>query len=351
MKFFITVVASVFGTISSLLIVLPLSAAANEAVGVRQITAHSTERNSDLSVTVWYPSMGGGKPVMLGESPFFVGTPALLDAPASKHRYPLILLSHGAGIAGSSQAVSWIAGPLAARGFIVAAPTHPGNGGTSRSAAETMKLWLRPKDITETLNTLSKDEFFKDHIQPKEVGMLGLSMGGNTALAIAGARIDPARLAHYCGDSTRSASLCDWVTRSGVDLHAMDMTLAGRDNRDSRIKFVMAIDPAPMDIFASSSFATISLSVDLVNLGKLSEIPQTVRADKAAQSMPNASYATIEDASHYSMFADCKPGIAGSSAEKEVGDPICSDGDGRSREEIHDQMIDMANAAFTQALK
>lgn len=211
------------------------SVAASDFVGVRQTTAPSEERGSEIPVIVWYPADAGGKPVTLGESPFFIGTRAMLDAPISHGRYPVILLSHGAGLGGTPQAMSWIATPLAKHGFIVAAPVHFGNGGVSRSAAETMKLWLRPADISATLDALEKQPLFEDHLEPGRTGVLGLSMGGNTALALAGGRIDPVRLASYCDNDALNPSLCGWVKQSGVDLHAMDMKLADRDNQDKRI--------------------------------------------------------------------------------------------------------------------
>lgn len=324
---------------------------AGESVGVREIAAPSKERGTDLKVTVWYPAEAGGKPVTLGENVFFAGTPAMLDAPISDRKFPLVVLSHGAGLAGSAQALSWIAAPLARRGFIVAAPTHPGNTGVNKSAAETMKLWLRPADITETLNAMGEAAPFKEHLEPNRTGILGLSMGGNTALATAGARIEAERLARYCDTDTLNPSLCEWVRQSGVDLHAMDLTPAGRDNEDRRIRFAMVVDPAPVDVFDFSTFSRISIPVALVNLGKPGKIPQTAQAAKIAERIPNATYSMIEDASHYSMFAECKPGAAKIAEDEKIGDPICSDGGGRSREEIHRQLIDMAIDAFGRALK
>ena len=270
----LTKIATMFCSISPMLMVHH-SAAASEFVGVRQITAPSKERGSDLAVTIWYPADAGGKPVTLGESIFFVGTSAMLEAPISRGKYPLILLSHGAGLGGTPQAMSWIATPLAKQGFIVAAPAHPGNGGTNRSAAETMKLWLRPADISATLDAVEKQPLFKNHLEPGRIGALGLSMGGNTALALAGARIDPARLASYCDTDALNRSLCEWVRQSGVDLHVMDMELAGRDNKDRRIEFAMVVDPAPVDVFQASTFSEVFIPVEIVNLGRPGKIPRT----------------------------------------------------------------------------
>jgi predicted dienelactone hydrolase len=327
------------------------AADAEDPVGVRQIVAPSAARGGDLDVTVWYPAEAGGTPVVLGESGFFQGTPALRDAPVAAGKFPLILLSHGAGLAGNPQAVSWIATPLARQGFVVAAPTHPGNSGNNRSAAETMKIWMRPADLTATLDAMERDSFFAAHLVPGQVGALGLSMGGGTALAIAGARIDPQRLAGYCDTDLRNASLCQWVRQSGVDLHALDLESAARDNQDRRIRFAMAIDPAPIDVFAFQSFSGISIPVELVNLGQPGKIPPTADASPAAKAIPKARYASIADASHFSMFAECKPGAAELAEADEIGDPICMDGGGRSRYEIHEQLIEMTTAAFRGALK
>ncbi len=327
------------------------SATASEYVGVQQISAPSKERDSNLAVTIWYPADAGGKRVTLGESPFFVGTDAMLEAPISHGRYPLIVLSHGAGLGGSPQAMSWIATPLAKQGFIVAAPVHPGNSGANRSAAETMKLWRRPADISATLDAVEKQAFFENNLEAGRVGALGLSMGGNTALALAGARIDPIRLASYCDTGDANASLCGWVRQSGVDLHAMDMRLAGRDNADKRIEFVMAIDPAPVDIFQMDTFSKASIPVEIVNLGRPGSIPRTALASGTARAIPKGKYSTIEDASHYSMFGECKSDAAELEDFKEIGDPICSDGGGQSRREIHKLLISMVTEAFSRALK
>lgn len=347
----ITKIAAIFCTTITPILMMHHSAAASEFVGVRQLEVPSKERGGDLSLTIWYPADAGGKSVTLGESAFFVGTGAMLEAPISRGKYPLILLSHGAGLGGTPQAMSWIAAPLAKQGFIVAAPTHPGNGGANRSAAETMKLWLRPADISATLDAVEQQPLFEKHLKAERVGVLGLSMGGNTALALAGARIDPIRLASYCDADALNSSLCEWVRQSGVNLHAMDMHLAGRNNLDARIKFVMAIDPAPVDVFQTNSFSTVAIPVEIVNLGKPGAIPQTTLASGISKAISKSTYSVIEDASHYSMFGECKPGATELAVSEKVGDPICSDGGGVSRLEIHKRLIAMATESFSRALK
>ncbi|PSH67987.1 dienelactone hydrolase [Phyllobacterium brassicacearum] len=344
MKFWTTLCVAVISIITQSM------ADADVNVGVRQILAPSKERGVDLDVTVWYPAQAGGEEVLLGDNAFFVGTSAMRDAPISDGKYPLILLSHGAGLAGSAQALSWIATPLAEHGFVVAAPTHPGNTGRNRSAFETMRIWLRPAGLIATF-TIETDAFFQNHLDQDKIGVLGLSLGGNTALAIAGARIDPLLLAGYCDTDLLNPSLCGWVRQSGVDLHAMNLESANRDNRDERIRFAMAIDPAPSDIFEVKSFASIRIPVDIINLGQPGKIPGAAQASGIAKAISNARYAVVEDASHYSMFAECKPNASNIIAAEKIDDPLCGDGGGRSRAEIHAQLIDMISKAIEPTLK
>lgn len=325
------------------------AAPAPDTVGVREMTSTSEARGGDLPVTVWYPALAGGTDVMLGDSPFFTGTVARRDAPIAAGRFPLVLMSHGAGLGGTPPAMSWMAAGLAAKGFIVAAPTHPGNGGADRSAEKTMQLWLRPGGIGATLDAMTGAGDIKDHLAAGKVGVLGLSMGGGTALALAGGRIDPKRLAGYCDDPARNPSLCQWVRMSGLDLNDMDMRSAGGDFTDPRIRFAMAIGPAPVDVFDIKSLAGVATPTEIVNLGATGHIPETARADGVAKAIPHGRYVAIPDASHYSLFGPCKPGIA-ETVEADIGEPICHDGGGRPREAIHAELIDMAAEAFKREL-
>lgn len=321
---------------------------ADSQTGVRHIALFSQERERNLDVTVWYPASAGGEKVITGDTSLFTGAPSALNAPIASGQFPLILLSHGAGLGGNAQAVSWLAAPLAGHGFIVAAPTHPQNSGSQRSAAVTMKLWQRPSDLSETLNRINEDAFMREHLRPGSVGVLGLSMGGSTAISIAGGRIQPKRLAGYCDDELHNISLCEWIKLSGINLHEMVPINSGNDYRDKRISFAMAIDPAPADIFDLKSLSKISIPVHIINLGKAEKIPPTARAGKLAKLIPDGHYTRISDASHFSMFGECQPGAETVLKAEHIDDPVCTDGGGRSRHEIHLQLIQMANSAFKQ---
>lgn len=327
------------------------TAAAEFETGVMQLTAPAEERGGPLDVTIWYPALAGGTPVDLGENIFFEGTPVSLDAPMAQGRFPLILLSHGAGLSGRAEAMSWIAAPLAAKGFVVAGPTHPGNTGPNRSAEETMKLWLRPSDLSATLDQIATTPALQDQIDLNRIGVLGLSMGGNTALSLAGARVGAERLAGYCDAPEPRNSLCAWVRISGVDLHRFDQETVGRDNRDDRVRFAVAVDPALVDVLDEDSFPAIAVPVTLINLGAPEDLDPSLAAGAIAASIPGTRYDVVEDASHYSMFGLCKANAAAIAEEEGIEDPICEDGPSRSRAEIHADLIDRVTAHIEAALE
>lgn len=330
----------------ALVTTLQIAHADDMNVGVREFLSPSKERGINLHVTIWYPAQIGGEEALLGNTPFFSGTTSMRDAPILKGKFPLILLSHGTGIAGNAGATSWIAASLAKHGYIVAAPNHPGNQSGNRSAGEAMKLWLRPADFTSTLDALKISTAFQNKIDWEKVGALGLSMGGYTALAVAGAKVNQQRLASYCDNGSSNNSLCEWIKQSGVDLHTMNLQPAGQNYRDNRIRSAVAVDPAMVGTLTTESIASITIPVDLINLGRSGEVPPTVDVSQTAKLIPHARYSTIDRANHFSMFAECKAGASEALKAKGITEALCDNVEGRSRGEIHAQLINMVAAAF-----
>mgnify|MGYP000614933557 CR=1 FL=1 len=101
---------AVIGSIALLTSVAPQAAAAEGDAGVYRMEVSSPAHGRPLDVTIWYPAAAtGGEAIKLGDSPLFLGATARLDAPIADGRFPLVLLSHGAGLAGRAEALSWLA--------------------------------------------------------------------------------------------------------------------------------------------------------------------------------------------------------------------------------------------------
>lgn len=170
------------------------------AVGVRSAEVTGA-RGRVLPVQIWYPvdpeSVGDAEPATY---PFpGLSVPSgmgLADAPVAPGPFPLVVYSHGNG--GLRYVSAFVTEHLASHGFIVVAPDHVGNtaidvfAGTSEDRAQV--ALDRPVDVSETISAaLAGETGFEDtapQTDPENIGVIGHSFGGFTALAVAGGLAD-----------------------------------------------------------------------------------------------------------------------------------------------------------------
>ncbi len=147
---------------------------------VRSGTLEAAERR--LDTTVWYPAdVQGEASDPLGHE----------DAPMTAGRHPLLVYSHG-GCA-FPEVSSFLTKALASWGFIVVAPSHPGDTVYDGfDVCDLMELRAptlaeRVDDVAWVIDALRKDSrdrasrFFR-HLARAKVGVLGWSSGGSTAI-------------------------------------------------------------------------------------------------------------------------------------------------------------------------
>jgi predicted dienelactone hydrolase len=147
-------------------------------------TSVSTGAPRPLDTVVWYPARRRtGTAEALG----------LRDAAIRRGRFPLVVYSHGA--CGRPTEATYLTRALASRGFVVAAPPHPGH------TADDFPDCLLPTAVVDTvLNRLPDVRFtidamlaeaadgssrFAHHIRPDVIGVSGVSFGAFTALLAA----------------------------------------------------------------------------------------------------------------------------------------------------------------------
>ncbi len=108
-----------------------------------------------------------------------------LDAPVEGTHLPLVVVSHGNG--GTPWAYRGLAAHLARAGFVVALVEHPGNSRNDDALAGTVaNLQNRPRHVRLAIDAAFTDDVVGGHISRGPVTVIGHSIGGYTALAVAG---------------------------------------------------------------------------------------------------------------------------------------------------------------------
>jgi predicted dienelactone hydrolase len=182
---------------------------------------------------------------------------------------PVIVISHGLGSDRSSYA--YLAEQLASYGFAVALPEHPGSNaqqlqalisGRASEVTAPAEFVNRPLDIKfllDQLTTLSQtDARFQGRLNLQQVGVVGQSFGGYTALALAGAKINVQQLTTDCRTDTLNLSLL-------LQCRALQLPQPIPSLADERVKAVIAINPIGSSLIGETDFGAIHVPVLFVS--------------------------------------------------------------------------------------
>lgn len=153
----------------------------NTYVGSKEMVVKDDSNDISFNVLIQYPTKELSTPTAFGPYIIDVSNNAkILDS-----QFPLVIISHGSG--GSHLLYRTISTYLAKNGFIVGMVEHFGNNRNDNKLENTEEnLILRPKHISLTIDELLSDSYIGKHIIDNKIAVIGHSMGGYTALAVAG---------------------------------------------------------------------------------------------------------------------------------------------------------------------
>jgi predicted dienelactone hydrolase len=320
---------------------------AADAVGFRQIDLAGPR---PLTVTVWYPAADTKPLETFGENKAFYGTVAMRNAtPGSSHSRPLVVLSHGYG--GSWRNLGWLAVKLVAKGYVVAAPDHPGTTTFDRSLAQAAMLWQRPRDLSRVIDRMVADASPAGAIDPRRIAAIGHSLGGWTVAALAGARFDAARFGADC-IANHNPRTCGLASELGIAASLEKETPLGGDMADARVGAFVSLDLGLARGFTPQSLAGVHKPFLVIGAGiDIGDLPAKMESGYLAAHLPREStrYVAMPNAMHFSFMQECKPGAAALIEEETPGDGIvCRDGEG-GRAAIHEAVADMVTDHLARA--
>lgn len=149
--------------------------------GYRKVEVFDDQLGVTFPLFVMYPTNTPEKEENIGPYSLDVSK----DAQPQKGVFPLVLISHGGG--GTPLVYRTLALYLARHGFIVAMPEHPFSNKNNNELENTIKLLKsRPRNITQIIDWLYNDNFFKEYVDFDDLSIIGHSMGGYTAIAATG---------------------------------------------------------------------------------------------------------------------------------------------------------------------
>lgn len=305
-----------------------------------QVTA--AHRDGPLTASVWYPAGGKTYRGLVGDNPVFVGNPVNMGAPYPAGKHPLVLLSHGSG--NNIDAMSWLANGLVAQGFIVAGVNHPGSTSGDSSPRRSLRHWERAEDVSALLTSLMQSPEIGPLVDTDRISVVGFSLGGVTALTLAGAETSQQAFVDYCAEPAPGKVDCRFYAKGRTNLTGVPQAEFEQSLTDPRISRSVAVDPAMAQSYKDDSLKAIRIPVAVISLGAPGEIP--IAADvgasggKFAELIPDFSHSYIAPAHHYSFLALCKPG-AEALLQAEGEDAICDDPVGSDRAGVHSQALDV----------
>jgi predicted dienelactone hydrolase len=239
--------------------------------------------------------------------------PVDIYLPFGSNRARVIVISHGLGSDRTSFA--YLAEHLASYGFAVAVPEHPGSNtqqlqallsGRSAQVTAPGEFIDRPLDVRYLLDELTRlsqiNPAFKGRLNLQEVGVIGQSFGGYTALALAGAPINFEQLEKSCPafQETFNVSLL-------LQCLALELPQSRQYNlADPRIKAAIAINPVNSIVFGQQSLSQIKIPVMIISSSADTAAPALPEQIQPFNwlTTPNKYFALINNATHFSTIAE-----------------------------------------------
>jgi len=201
--------------------------------------------------------------------------------------------------------------------------THPGDSDRDPEAWRSDRVLVaREHDLRAALDAVVADPVFGGHIDRDRIGVAGFSLGGYTALLLAGAKPDFSRFSSYCRDTGAAPATCAEgppTVRSGLDFF-----------RDGRVKAAYLMAPGPGYFFTREGLADVRIPVHIDDPAEDEMLVRPYAAERIRDLLPEApEYVLVPAAGHYAYLAPCPEPM------RQKAPQLCADPAGFDRAGFH----------------
>ena len=281
-------------------------------VGCLHMRIWDDQGNMGFPVFVMYPAQMDFGDLKLGKFTIQAG----LNAFVKGGNFPFVIISHGSG--GDRLHYLTLAQKLAESGYVVAMPEHFGNNEYDNFLqGSTRNLQLRPHHISLCIDEVAQNGILDGTVQTDNVAVIGHSMGGYGALALAGGKV--------WNNLTKNVPVIP----------------------EKRLQALVLLAPATDWFMPEGSLAKIEIPV-LAYLAEHDEFTSVENINKVLDQIPNQSNVKrhlIENAS-ISAFTSPFP-----EAMIAADFTVSQDRDGFDRAEFNKQMVEQIIAFLDTQLK
>lgn len=322
--------------------------AKNFRVGQKSVTYVDEHRNRPLITEIWYPTYDTlAKDVIKNEKLPFKTIETIPNANIVDKKFPLLLVSHGTG--GNRFSLTWFIEKMVKEGYIVVSLDHYGNSSFNKIPREFLKWWERAIDIKYVLSAVMKDEKIGQKIDDTKIGGVGLSLGGYTAIALAGGHVD--RDMSKVSDEDKKLPPEFPKTDEVIDF-ANDSLIVASFNKyknqvkDSRIKSFFTMAPGIGFGFHSKEQTKEITAPIFIVAGKGDvEVPIERNALNYHKLIPSSKIHLFnENVGHYVFLNE------GTAFGKKILPEITIDHPNVNRKEVHDKTVNLAIEFFKRNL-
>jgi predicted dienelactone hydrolase len=253
------------------------------AVGLQRGLAHDAEGGVEVPIAWLYPTRAPARETAFGPYTLEVAERAeVLDRPLRA-----CILSHGNG--SSPWVHRALASALAKAGHVVAMVEHPGNRRGDNALAGTYEnLLRRPRHLRLAIDATLGAERIGAHLTDERVSVIGHSVGGYTALAVAGG----------------AAVSFERESPEG-ERRALPVL------RDARVSKLVLLTPATPWFFPPGSLRAVEVPILMVT-GSLDEETPEVHAQAVLAMVPypeRVTHRRVEGAGHFSVLTPFPPAL------------------------------------------
>ncbi|MEP5154303.1 alpha/beta fold hydrolase [Planktotalea sp.] len=317
--------------------------------GMRNIAIKDGNTERPLEGILWYPAEADAAVSKQHSNAVWIGVEAAKDADAVAGSYPLVVLSHG--MYGNARNQNWLADELGQEGYVALSLNHPGTSTWLRDPDHARELWERPKDVSRAIDFALSDSELSALINPERIFMAGHSLGGMTAVQLAGGRQDLAQTDTICA-ADPSELICSIIELWQLGKTPEDRAEMAKDLSDPRLKGIAVLDLGGTQTFSAESLGAIDTPMFV--LGAPKDVQGSLNLDVESRALmaqlPSgiASYLEPATLAHFDMLGTCSDIAIPILEEEAKGDGmICIDGTGE-RVADHTIVADALLAFFAQ---